>query len=314
MVFPRAWLLVGALAAAITTNGWGSPTLIGCPVFPSTNVWNTAIDTLPVDPNSNAYVATIGAAKAVHPDFGTVYNGAPNGIPFVAVGGSQAKVPVSFSYAGESDPGPYPIPPDVPIEGGPQASGDRHVLVLDCTAGKLYELFAAYSNSDGSWTAGSGAVFDVRGNSLRPSSWTSADAAGLPILPGLVSYDEVASGVIRHAIRFTASRTQRAYIWPARHYASSLTDTNLPPMGLRVRLKAGVDISGYSPQVRVILQALKDYGMFLADNGSSWYISGAPDERWDNNALHTMGNLHGSDFEAVDESSLMIDPNSGQSR
>src|SRR5256885_3301529 len=212
MFFPWAWHVIGASAAAITTNGLGSPTLICCPVFPSTNVWNTAIDTLPVDPNSNAYVATIGAAKAVHPDFGTVYNGAPNGIPFVAVGGSQAKVPVSFSYAGESDPGPYPIPPDVPIEGGPQASGDRHVLVLDCTAGKLYELFAAYPNSDGSWTAGSGAVFDVRGNSLRPSSWTSADAAGLPILAGLVCYDQVIAGEIAHALRFTSPQTRIGFI------------------------------------------------------------------------------------------------------
>src|SRR6202795_3018914 len=250
MAFPRAWLLVGALTAAITTHGWGSPTLIGCPVFPSTNVWNTAIDTLPVDPNSDAYVATIGAAKPVHPDFGTVYNGAPNGIPFVAVGGSQAKVPVSFSYAGESDPGPYPIPPDVPIEGGPQSSGDRHVLVLDCAAGKLYELFAAYPNPDGSWAAGSGAVFGVFGNSLRPSSWTSADAAGLPILPGLVRYDEVAAGAIRHALRFTAARTTDAHIYPARHDAGD-SDASLPPMGLRVRLKSSVDISGYGRQARV---------------------------------------------------------------
>jgi len=229
MRFPRAWLFVGALTAAIAPCGWGSATLIGCPVFPVDNVWNTAVDTLPVDANSSAYVATIGATKPVHPDFGTVYNGAPNGIPFIAVGGSQAKVPVSFTYAGESDPGPYPIPPAVPIEGGPQSSGDRHVLVLDCAAGKLYELFAAYPNPDGSWAAGSGAVFGVFGNSLRPSSWTSADAAGLPILPGLVRYDQVNAGEIAHALRFTAPQTRNTFIWPARHRASSLSGTQYPP-------------------------------------------------------------------------------------
>jgi hypothetical protein len=314
MRFPRAWLFVGALTAAIAPHGWGSPTLIGCPVFPVDNVWNTAVDTLPVDANSSAYVATIGAAKPVHPDFGTVYNGAANGIPFIAVGGSQAKVPVSFTYAGESDPGPYPIPPDVPIEGGPQSSGDRHVLVLDCAAGKLYELFAAYPNPDGSWAAGSGAVFGVFSNSLRPSSWTSADAAGLPILPGLVRYDQVNAGEIAHALRFTAPQTRNTFIWPARHQASSLSGTQYPPMGQRFRLKASVDTSGFGPNVQIILRALKKYGMFLADNGSSWFLSGAPDPRWNDDELHQLSLLHGSDFEAVDESSLMIDPNSAQAR
>lgn len=314
MVFPRAWLLVGALSAACACHGWGSPTLIGCPLFPTDNVWNSAIDSLPVDPNSSAYVATIGAAKPLHADFGTVYNGAPNGIPFVAVGGSQAKVPVSFKYAGESDPGPYPIPPDVPIEGGPRGGGDRHVLVLDCSAGKLYELFAAYPNSDGSWAAGSGAVFEVRGNSLRPSTWTSADAAGLPILAGLVRYDQVAAGEIAHALRFTAPQTRNAFIWPARHQASSLSGTAYPPMGQRFRLKSTVDSSSFGPQVQIILRALKKYGMFLADNGSSWFLSGAPDPRWNDDELHQLSLLHGSDFEAVDESVLMVDPNSAQAR
>ncbi|MDQ6922737.1 MAG: hypothetical protein M3Z74_01090 [Pseudomonadota bacterium] len=292
----------------------GSAILTVCPLFPIDNVWNTAIDTLPVDANSNAYVATIGAARTLHPDFGTVYAGAPNGIPFITVRGSQAKVPVSFTYAGESDPGPYPVPPNAPIEGGPQAGGDRHVLVLDCTAGKLYELFAAYPNPDGSWAAGSGAVFDVLGNSLRPPTWTSADAAGLPILAGLVIYEQVVAGEIAHALRFTAPQTRNAFIWPARHQASALSGTQYPPMGQRFRLKASVDISGFGPNVKVILRALKKYGMFLADNGSSWYLSGAPDPRWDDNELHQLGLLHGSDFEAVDESSLMIDPNSGQAR
>jgi hypothetical protein len=314
MLVPRAWLLVGALTTAMVPHGWGSPTLIGCPLFPADNVWNTAIDTLPVDPNSSAYVATIGATKPVHPDFGTVYNGAPNGIPFIAVGGSQAKVPVSFNYAGASDPGPYPIPPDVPIEGGPQAGGDRHVLVLDCTAGKLYELFAAHPNTDGSWAAGSGAVFDVRGNSMRPSTWTSADAAGLPILAGLVRYDQVAAGEIAHALRFTAPQTRNTFIWPARHQASSLSGTQYPPMGQRFRLKSNVNTSSFGPNVQIILRALKKYGMFLADNGSSWFLSGAPDPRWNDDELHQLSLLHGSDFEAVDESSLMIDPNSAQAR
>jgi hypothetical protein len=314
MVFPKAWIYVGALAIAFAPPAAGSATLIICPLFPIDNVWNTAIDALPVDANSNAYVATIGAAKPLHPDFGTVYNGAPNGIPFVAVGGSQAKVPVSFQYAGESDPGPYPIPPDASIEGGPQAGGDRHVLVLDCTGGKLYELFAAYPNPDGSWAAGSGAVFDVQSNSLRPNTWTSADAAGLPILAGLVSHEQVVAGEIAHALRFTAPQTRNAFIWPARHQASSLSGAQYPPMGQRFRLKASVDISGFGPNVKIILRALKKYGMFLADNGSSWFLSGAPDPRWDDDELHQLGLLHGSDFEAVDESSLMIDPNSAQAR
>jgi hypothetical protein len=223
-------------------------------------------------------------------------------------------VSVTFGYDDESDPGPYPIPPDVPIEGGPSSNGDRHVLVLDRGHCILYEMYDAWPQPDGSWEAGSGAVFDLNAYDLRPAGWTSADAAGLPILPGLVRYDEVASGEIRHAIRFTAPQTRRAYVWPARHYASSLTGLQYPPMGQRFRLKTGFDMSGFSPEVQVILQAMKTYGIILADNGSSWFISGAPDERWDNDVLHELGQVHGSDFEAVDVSSLMIDPNSGQAR
>ena len=310
MMLFRRWLALLALACASIAGA--STILTVRPMFPRDNVWNVAVDKLPVDVNSAAYVATIGASKPMHADFGTVYNGAPNGIPFVVVAGTQPKVAVSFDYADESDPGPYPIPTDAPIEGGPQAGGDRHVLVVDRDGGKLYELFAAYPNADGSWRAGSGAIFDLDGNALRPATWTSADAAGLPILPGLVRYEEVIAGQIPHALRFTAPQTRNAFIWPARHQASSLAGSQYPPMGQRFRLKAGVDISTFGPNVQVILRALKRYGMFLADNGSSWFLSGAPDPRWNDDELHQLGRLTGDDFEAVDESSLMVDPNSGR--
>jgi hypothetical protein len=245
-------------------------------------------------------------------DFGSgTWDGGPIGIPFVVVPGSQQRVPVSFEYADESDPGPYPIPPDAPIEGGPNSTGDRHILVVDRDNCVLYETWSTYPSGQG-WTAGSGARFDLRSNALRPAGWTSSDAAGLPVLPGLVRYDEIAAGQIPHALRFTASRTQRAYLWPARHYASSITDPNVPPMGARVRLKASYDISGFAADNRIILQALKTYGMLLADNGSNWYISGVPDERWNNSVLAALRNVPGSAFEVVDASSLMVDPNSGR--
>jgi len=288
--------------------------LEGCPIFPADNIWNTPVKDLPVDSDSNAYITTIGASRGLHPDFGSgTWEGGPIGIPYTVVDGNQPEVDVVFNYADESDPGPYPIPADAPIEGGDLSSGDRHVLVLDRDACILYELYAAYPQLDGSWEAGSGAVFDLESNELRPEGWTSADAAGLPILPGLVRYDEVASGEIQHALRFTAPQTRRAYVWPARHFASSLTDEDYPPMGKRFRLKADFDISGFSEEVQTILRALKNYGMFLADNGSAWYISGAADSRWDNDMLvNELGQVKGSDFEAVDESSLMVDPDSGQ--
>ena len=291
-----------------------SPIVAGCGVFPADNIWNTPVDTLPVDANSAAYVATIGASAPVHADFGSgLWDGGPIGIPYVDVPGTQTLVPVTFDYEGESDPGPYTIPPDAPIEGGASSDGDRHVLVVDRDTCMLYELYYAFPVDGGNaWTAGSGAIFDLSSHALRPETWTSADAAGLPILPGLVRYEEVASGEIRHALRFTAPQTRRAYVWPARHYASNLTGTQYPPMGQRFRLKADYDISGFSPSVQVILRALKTYGMMLADNGSSWYISGAPDERWDNDELHELHQLNGADFEAVDVSSLMIDVDSGQ--
>lgn len=290
-----------------------------CQVFPSDNIWNTRVDGLPVHPRSDQYVASIGATAHLHPDFGSGVwppgSNSPIGIPFVTVGSDQPLVPIHFfAYGDESDPGPYPVPPDAPIEGGPDSEGDRHVLVVDTGRCRLYELFDAHPQPDGSWEAASGAVFDLNSNALRPSGWTSADAAGLPIYPGLVRYQEVASGRITHALRFTAPRTQAAYVWPARHHASSSTDPQLPPMGQRFRLRADYDLSGFSPETRVILVALKEYGMILADNGSPWYLSGAPDERWDNRVLAELKQVPGSAFEAVDVSSLQVDPDSAAVR
>jgi hypothetical protein len=275
--------------------------LAGLRFFPADNPWNQDISASPVDPNSAALIAAIGFDRGLHPDFGTVYDGAPNGIPCTVVDSSQPRVPVSFEYADESDPGPYPLPPDAPIEGGPQSTGDRHVLVVDRDAGLLYELFAAYPDASGaSWRAGSGAIFDLNSNDLRPDGWTSADAAGLPILPGLVRYDEVVEqGAILHALRFTTRRTRHAYVSPARHFASRITDANIPPMGMHVRLRAGFDISPFPASVQVILTALKTYGMFVADNGSDWFVSGAPDPRWSDDELSTIRGVTGRNFEVV---------------
>lgn len=294
------------------------PKVAGCAVFPPDNIWNAPVDTLPVHPNSAAYIATIGANAHVHAGFGSGEwppgSGVPIGMPYVVVPGSQPKVTVTFYYDHESDPGPYPIPSDAPIEGGPNSDGDRHVLIVDRDNCILYEMYSAFPQPDGSWYAGSGAVFDLSSNALRPAGWTAADAAGLPILPGLVRYDEVAEGEIRHALRFTAPQTRQAYVWPARHHASYLTGAQYPPMGQRFRLRANFDVSGFSPQAQVILRALKKYGMMLADNGSAWYMPGVPDERWDNDAIYELRQVHGSAFEAVDVSSLMVDPDSGQVR
>lgn len=270
--------------------------------FPADNAWNQDISTLPVDPNSANLIASIGLNTALHPDFGTVYNGAPNGIPYVVVSGAQPRVAVNFNpYGSESDPGPYPVPTDAPIEGGPSSTGDRHVLVIDRDNWKLYELYAAAPvNGGASWRAASGAVFDLNSNALRPAGWTSADAAGLPVFPGLVRYDEVfEQREIMHALRFTAQLTRRAYVAPARHFASSDTSPNRPPMGMRVRLKASFDSTRFSPNMQVLLRALKRYGMILADNGGNWFISGAPDPRWNDDELHTLQTIKGSDFEVV---------------
>jgi hypothetical protein len=301
-----------AVVACAQNDSSTPPSLEGCTLLPADNIWNTPVDTLPVDKNSAMYVDTIGRNENAHPDFGSAWEGTPIGIPYMVVDSSQAKVEVAFDYGDESDAGPYPIPDEPMIEGGPDGDGDRHILMVDRDTCTLYELFYAVPQDDGTWAAGGGAIFDLTSNALRPESWTSADAAGLPILPGLVRYDEVASGAINHALRFTAPETRQAYVWPARHYASDLTDENYPPLGQRFRLKADYDISGFSPEVQVILTALKKYGMMLADNGSSWFISGAPDERWNNDVLGELKQLQGNDFEAVDVSSLIVDENSGQ--
>jgi hypothetical protein len=289
------------------------PTLAGCEIFPQDNIWNVSVSGLPVDSRSSGYISTMGENTGLHPDFGSgTWNGGPIGIPITLVDNSQVLVPVSFDYADESDLGPYPIPDDALIEGGSKADGDRHVLILNQKTCILHELFNARPTGNGSWHAGSGARFDLSANDLRPDGWTSADAAGLPILPGLVRYEELASGHLDHAIRFTAVHTRKAHLWPARHDASSLTGPSYPPMGQRFRLKASVDISGFSPMVKVLLQAMKTYGLILADNGSNWYISGVPDDRWDNDMLRELRNIKGSNFEAVDVSSLMVNPNSGK--
>ncbi len=268
--------------------------------FPNDNPWNTSVAASAVDPNSATLIASCGL-RNLHPDFGTTWNGAPNGIPYVLVGGSQARRSVTFQWASESDPGPYPIPPNAPIEGGANGTGDRHVIVIDTLNWKLYEMFDAYPLNGGkAWRAGSGAVFDLSANALRPMYWTSADAAGLPIFPGLVRYEEaVTRGAINHALRFTCPRTRRAFVDPARHYASSDTSSALPPMGMRVRLKASFDVSTYPAEVRVILQAMKTYGMLLADNGSGWYVSGAPDSRWNDSNLGALKRVPSSAFEVV---------------
>ena len=275
--------------------------LAGRRMFPADNPWNRDISGDPVDPSSDALITTCGRTASLHPDFGTTWLGDPIGIPYTLVHGSQPRVPVSFDYADESDPGPYPIPADAPIEGGASSTGDRHVLVVDVDNWKLYELYDAHPVSGGArWTAGSGAVFDLSSNSLRPAGWTSADAAGLPIFPGLVRYDEVMDQhAIEHALRFTCPRTRKAYVYPARHYASSDTSSALPPMGMRVRLKANFDTTGFSPAVRVILRSMMRYGMLLADNGSGWYVSGAPDPRWSDDELATLSRVPSTAFEVI---------------
>ncbi len=294
-----------ALAAAVGTLALAGsaaqpPKFAGCPVFPADNPWNQRVDRLPVAANSRAIVDSIGADTGLHPDFGSgLWDGAPIGIPITVVKTRVAKSRVAFDYADESDRGPYPIPAGVKIEGG----GDRHALIVDSSTCKLYELYAL-QRSGSAWHAGSGAIWSLRSNKVRPAGWTSADAAGLPIMPGLVRWSEVARGHIDHALRFTVERTRRAYVYPARHSASDLTDPSLPPMGLRVRLRADYPIAGFPPQARVLLQALKTYGMIVADNGTSWYITGEPSPRWSNDDLHTIGRVPGSAFEVVDTSSL----------
>jgi hypothetical protein len=306
VILASSVLALAAGVAAVGSNGHPLPRAKSCPVFPANNPWNQRVDRLPVASNSGAVVRAIGAGDNMHADFGSgTYGGGPIGIPYTTVGKRQKRVRVSFDYADESDKGPYPLPRNAPIEGGRNADGDRHVIVVDRARCKLYELFDAHPLNGGrSWHAGSGAIWSLRSNRLRPATWTSADAAGLPILPGLARYDEVKRGSIDHALRFTVERTRRAFVYPARHYASSLTDPDLPPMGMRFRLKASFDTSRFPRQSRVVLEALKRYGMIVADNGSNWFVSGAPSSGWNNDDLHSLHGVHGSDFEVVDTSSL----------
>ena len=312
----RRLLALGILLSAIAAFPWrgaeavgdkgnsaklgANASLGGKRFFPDDNPWNQDISKEPIDPNSDNLIKSIGLNKPLHPDFGTTYAGAPNGIPYVVVSGDQKKVPVTFTYADESDPGPYPIPPDAPIEGGPKSKGDRHILVVDRDNWKLYETFSIFPDGNGGWKAGSGAIFDLNSNKLRPAGWTSADAAGLPILPGLVRYDEaVEQKKIEHALRFTVVKSRRGYVAPATHYASPHKDVNLPPMGMRVRLKASYDISKHPAEAQVILLALQKYGMYVADNGGDWFLSGAPDPRWNDDNLRSMKKIKGRDFEVV---------------
>ena len=300
--FARASLGIGA-----ATNG--------ALAFPASNAWNTDVSSAAVDPNSDALIASIGLTTGLHADFGSgTYNGSPIGIPYVVVAGTQARVAITgTAYGSESDPGPYPVPANAPVEGAPDTSGDRHVLVIDRDNNRLYELDRAFVNANGSWNADCGAVFHLNSNTVRPTGqpgWTSADAAGLPIFPGLARYEEAALGPggIRHALRFTVQNSRRAYVPPATHRASSNTSANLPPMGMRVRLKAGYTIpASFSAETRALLTAMKTYGMFMADNGSNWYVSGAPDERWNNSALsRELSQVQGSNFEVLRMDGLVV--------
>ncbi|HEX2505664.1 MAG TPA: hypothetical protein VHK22_05590 [Gaiellaceae bacterium] len=297
---------LAALAAGGGVPGYPLPSAPSCPVFPETNVWNKRVDRLPVAKNSATIIRSIGRNGSLHPDFGSGrWDGGPIGIPVTVVDSRTEKVRVRFGYADESDKGPYPIPYDVKIEGGRRSDGDRHALIVDRDACRLYELFALHPRSGNPpWRAGSGAIWDLRSNALRPRGWTSADAAGLPILPGLVRWSEIWDGEIDHALRFTVERTRRAYVYPARHYASDLTSRALPPMGLRLRLRSNFPVAGFPRQARIVLVALKRYGMIVADNGSSWYVQGEPNANWSNDALHELHRVKGSDFRVVDTSGL----------
>jgi hypothetical protein len=282
------------LSLAASSNAGTRPRK-SCPIFPANNPLNQDISHAPLDPNSTGYITSIGVGGFLHPDFGT---NPGYGIPYTVVGPHQPKVPIKFTaYGEESDRGPYPIPPNAPVEGAGEA-GDRHVLVLQQGSCKLYELYDAQRAGAG-WEAESGAVFNLRSNALRPDGWTSADAAGLPIMPLLVRYDEVRAGHIDHALRMTVERTQKGFIHPATHYASNSADPALPPMGLRLRLNAGFSLSAYHGQALVILRALKRYGLIVADNGSNWYITGAPDRRWNDADLDQLKRVPGSAFQAV---------------
>jgi len=296
---------ISVLVAVLAAGGGAAralrvPGAPKCTAFPKTNPWNRRVDRLPVARNSAAIIGSIGTGTGLHADFGSgLWEGSPIGIPFDVVTHKTPRTRVGFEYADESDRVGYPIPKGVHVEGG----SDHHALLLDRDACRLYEL-GGLQRSGGGWHGWAGATWNLRSNRVRPAGWTSADAAGLPILPGLARFDEVRRGVIDHALRFTVDRSRRAYVYPARHYASSLTDPNLPPMGLRVRLKASFDVRPFPRQARIVLTALRRYGMLVADNGSDWYITGAPNKGWSNDQLHALGRVKGSDFEVVDTTTL----------
>jgi hypothetical protein len=307
----------------LASSAHAAPTIGGCPVFPANNYWNTPVDTLPLHSSSATWVSSIGASTRLHPDWGNVLSDY-YGIPFVTVAGTQPPVPITFDpdgYADESDPGPFPVPPGAPVEGGPSGDGDRHVIVVDTTNCKLYELYNAFPVGGGAgWRVFSSAKYDLRSNALRPAGWTSADAAGLAIFPGLVRWDEVAAGEIAHAIRFTANNIWASsggspyWLWPARHWSGSSSNSSYPPMGARFRLKSSFDISGFDPRTQVILRAFKKYGMVLADGGSDWYFQGVSDTQWPDAVLDELKSIAGGNFEAVDTSVMQVNPDSGEAR
>jgi hypothetical protein len=298
------------LMVAVPAGGVSPPGASGCPVFPADNVWHADITQLPVHSRSGAWIASMGGTgRHLHPDFGDSGEAMPYGIPYTVVSSSHQKVSVDFEYADESDAGPYPFGPDTPIEGG----SDRHAIMIDKSTCTLYELYAAHYSSGGS-TAGSGAIWNLRSNKLRPAGWTSADAAGLSIFAGLVRLDEVKAGKVDHAIRVTAHATDRTYLWPARHQAGAARNANLPPMGARFRMKSSFSTSGFRSDTRVILTAMKRYGMIVADNGSDWFFTGTAEHGWSNDMLDELKSIPAGAFEAVDESSLMVDRNSGRVR
>lgn len=306
----KATATAGGTSVTFTATGNGTPDLQGRKIFPASSPWNTDISAAPVDPNSAALIASCGSGNQLHPDFGTVYRGAPNGIPLIVVHGTQAKVPISFRYATQSDPGPYPLPPNTPVQGGLTSTGDRHALVVDWEDWRSYEVFSAYPQSGGtSWQAGSGAIFNLTTGTTRPAGWTSADAAGTPMVPELVRYDEaVLRKVIAHALHMSCNKTRDAYVAPARHAAGDGTSTNLPPMGMRIRLKKSVNISGFSATNQVILRALQHYGAFVADDGVGFMIGGVPDPRWNDTDLHQLTKLTSSSFEVVKMGPVTNDP------
>ena len=302
-----------ALVPSATPDLGIGASLNGARPFPDNNAWNMDVSRFPVHPNSANLIASMGANTGLHPDFGTFWQGSPIGIPYVVVSGAQQPVPVEFIWWPEqSDPGPYPIPANAPVEGGPASDGDRHVLTIDRDSWKLYETYYSFPvNGGASWSAGSGAAWDLRSNKLRPLDWTSADAAGLAIFPGLVRRDEVVQmAEIRHALRFTAVTTRTSYVYPATHHAGSTSNVNAPPMGLRVRLRSSFNINNpnFSPNVRVILRAMQKYGMILADNGSNWYVTGTHDPLWNDDELSVLSQVKGSDFEAVQTPGHLLMP------